>query len=335
MPWWVTLLICVAGLAAVLFAAAVALSARLVVAPGRSPLWSTPAEHGLAYEDVAFAAQDGVRLSGWFVPAGPSAPRPAPAVVLVHGWPWNRMGTQANHRLRDLPGSRPIDLMPVYKALNAAGYAVLSFDMRNHGQSAASRPITSGWLESRDLLGAVAYLVNRSAGGEVDAGRIGALGFSMGGNTVLFALPHAARIRAAVAVQPNTSAVFGRRYRAAVAGPLAGVMGAAVEVLYRLAGGPRTTAIQPILAVAGTRDTPVLYVQGAGDPWGDPDDVRRMVAATPNAVEPLFPPGNHRFDGYDHVVRHPQLVVDFFDEHLRRLPAAASSEATSAAAVAS
>ncbi|HEY6873801.1 MAG TPA: hypothetical protein VI298_13845 [Geobacteraceae bacterium] len=30
----------------------------------------TPARHGLAFEDVAFARKDGTRLSGWFICRG-------------------------------------------------------------------------------------------------------------------------------------------------------------------------------------------------------------------------------------------------------------------------
>ena len=52
----------------------------------------TPQDVGLAYSDVEFAAADGVRLRGWFLPAGSDA---GPAVVVVHGWLWNRLGNVA------------------------------------------------------------------------------------------------------------------------------------------------------------------------------------------------------------------------------------------------
>ena len=35
----------------------------------RASVWHSPAEHGLAYEDVTFPAQDGVLLEGWYIPA--------------------------------------------------------------------------------------------------------------------------------------------------------------------------------------------------------------------------------------------------------------------------
>jgi hypothetical protein len=44
---------------------------KLMLRGHRSPVTRTPAETGLPFEDVAFAATDGVGLRGWFVPAGP------------------------------------------------------------------------------------------------------------------------------------------------------------------------------------------------------------------------------------------------------------------------
>ena len=63
---------------------------RLMLFARRAPIDRTPAEVGLAYEDVAFKAGDGVGLKGWFIPS--EAEGPAPAIVFVHGWMWNRLG---------------------------------------------------------------------------------------------------------------------------------------------------------------------------------------------------------------------------------------------------
>ena len=60
------------------------------------------------------------------------------------------------------------------------------FDLRNHGESAAHPPVTFGQSEADDLLGALAYL---SARPDVDPARLAAIGFSMGANAILYALP--------------------------------------------------------------------------------------------------------------------------------------------------
>lgn len=35
----------------------------------RSPIWHSPSEESLDYEDVTFPSSDGVPLEGWFIPA--------------------------------------------------------------------------------------------------------------------------------------------------------------------------------------------------------------------------------------------------------------------------
>ena len=37
--------------------------------PPRSPVFHSPSEHGLDYEDVTFLALDGIPIEAWFIPA--------------------------------------------------------------------------------------------------------------------------------------------------------------------------------------------------------------------------------------------------------------------------
>lgn len=304
----------VLGAAALLVLLISALSARLMISPPRQPLWTTPGEVGMAYEDVTFRALDGVRLSGWHIPAAQSTAGSAPTVVMVHGWPWNRLGALSTGPLKNLPGSRPVNLMPVMEALHREGFNVLAYDLRNHGKSGASRPMTAGWREAYDILGALDYLSSR---GDVDTQRIGLLGFSLGGNTVLYALPWTRGIKAAVAVQPLTSSVFGQRFGRERLGPLYTLVGPLFELFYRLAGGPSTKFIDPVVVARRAGETAVLYVQGKGDKWGSVENVADMVAATPNAVEPIYPDTEERYGGYHYLIDNPQVVTSFFGRYLK------------------
>jgi uncharacterized protein len=285
-------------------------SARLIVRPGRTRVWSTPKEVGIDYEDVTFPAQDGVRLAGWFLRAPSRVSRPAPTIILIHGWPWCRMGTRANNILNDLPFSRPVHLLPFMKQLHDDGNHVLAYDVRNFGDSESRGVITGGWLESRDTLGALTYLRGRA---DVDASRIGAIGFSMGGAILTFTVPQTDALRAAVAIQPVTPTVFGKRYAWALMGPLAWIVRPLADLLFRVAGGPSQSFIQPALAVAGAR-APILFIQGSGDRWGDPADVARMAANAPGATA-IYPETKHRFEGYTWVLSHPDVVLDYFHTH--------------------
>lgn len=305
---WLFLL---SGFVAGFVVAVAALFARHMIKPVRQRLWATPGDLGLDYEDVHFPAQDGLRLAGWFLPAAADSRRKGGTIVLVHGWPWNRLGDAAQDLVSNLTGSTPVDLLRLAYALHQDGYHVLMFDLRNHGQSASSPPVTFGREEARDLLGALAYLNGRA---DVDGERIGVIGFSAGANALLYALAQTLQIRAAIAVQPTTPAIFSRRFAADILGPLGRLALPLAELLYLVSGGSRLSMLQPA-ATTITAGTPVLFVQGNGDRWGSMEDVARMAAAVPQARGPLYVDTTHRYEGYQYLIDNPKIVTAFFEQH--------------------
>jgi len=130
--------------------------------PSRAPFATPP-----SFEDVWFTSADGVRLHGWFV-AGREIGR-GPAVLHTHG----NTGSVRNQAY----------LIPL---LAEAGISGLVFDYRGYGRS--DPPPAA--LNRDDLLAdsraALAYLRSRP---EVDPGRVGVFGNSLGG---VFALALAA-----------------------------------------------------------------------------------------------------------------------------------------------
>jgi len=110
---------------------------------------------GAPYEPVSFQSHDGLRLDGWFVPS-----RNGATVIVYPG----KKGTQDHARM-----------------LVRHGYGVLVFDRRGEGSSEGD-PNALGWGFDQDLLGALAYLRGR---GDVDPNRIGGLGLSVGGESLL------------------------------------------------------------------------------------------------------------------------------------------------------
>ncbi|HSB60836.1 MAG TPA: alpha/beta fold hydrolase [Vicinamibacteria bacterium] len=118
-----------------------------------------PAALGLAYEDVALRASDGVDLSGWWVPAA----RPRGTVVLVHG----------------LNRSR-VEMVRKAPFVNQHGWNALLLDLRHHGKSGGD-VTTFGLKERQDVLAAVAEARRRSPGPVV------LWGVSLGGASVVLA----------------------------------------------------------------------------------------------------------------------------------------------------
>ena len=126
----------------------------LLYFPARA-IATTPAAAGLAFEDVGFETDDGVRLHGWWVPAT------APAIghiLLCHGNAGN-VGDRVAH----------------VALLVAAGCDVLAFDYRGYGRS-RGRPSEQGTY--RDARAARTALLGRPG---VERARVVYLGESLGG----------------------------------------------------------------------------------------------------------------------------------------------------------
>jgi alpha-beta hydrolase superfamily lysophospholipase len=126
---------------------------------------ATPADFGVAYEEVWFTAVDGATLSGWFIPSQNGA-----TVIVLHGYGAHRAGYTLQH----------------VEVLATHGYGILTYDLRGHGQS-SGQVRSRGWQDPVDVEAAIAYLQNR---GDVDMTRLGIFGFSVGG---LIALATAAQ----------------------------------------------------------------------------------------------------------------------------------------------
>lgn len=291
----------------------------------RLMLWSarhapdrTPESVGLSYSDVEFSAADGVRLRGWYLPAGGDAVaggegdgiRPAPAVVVVHGWLWNRIGNVAGQ----VPFTdRDVDFLPAARALHDAGISVLLMDLSNHGESGARFPVTFGLREWQDVVAAVDFLRARP---DVDRERVGALGCSMGGNAVIYGAAECGTVKAILAVQPAVVSHFNENFARDELGRPGPLMVRSMDLLYRVLRVPPPSRENPAVPAARLGDTVVRYVQGTGDPWGTMADVRAMAAATPHGLPVVEYPSTGRYEGYRYVTERPAEVAAFFAEHL-------------------
>ncbi|WP_243074809.1 alpha/beta hydrolase [Microbacterium sp. SS28] len=280
---------------------------RLMIYGDRQPIVRTPADVGLAYEEASFTATDGVDLRGWFIPAGAG---PAPAVVFVHGWIWNRGGNVAGR----VPFvDRDVDFLPAAKALHDAGIHVLLFDLSNHGESGKRPPLTMGRWEARDFNGALEYLRGRS---DVDAGRIGALGTSAGANTVMYAIPEGPPVKALLAVQPTKLGVFNRNFSRDVLGPLGPAAARSTDLVYVFLRAPLPSTHDPAVVAPRLGETVVQYVQGTGDPWGEMGIVEGFSALTPHSLGVLAYPSTGRYEGYQYVSKEAAQVAAFFTANL-------------------
>ncbi len=141
--------------------------------PRRKPITRAPADLGMAFEDVTFTTEDGITLSGWFIPA-----RNGRTLIGCHG----------------ILDTREQLLEPAV-LLARQGYGFLLYDARAHGKS-GGKYSTYGYDEVKDVAAAVAYLEARP---DVDAQRLGIIGNSLGGITAIRAAARMQQLRVVVA----------------------------------------------------------------------------------------------------------------------------------------
>ena len=187
---------------------------------------------GVPLERAAVTTEDGLRLAAWYAPSGNGA-----AVVV---FPGATRTEEARMLLRH-------------------GYGVLLLEPRGQGGSEGD---VVRWAGDRDLLAGAAYLAGRP---DVHAGRIGAIGFSIGGENLLEA---AARSDAFAAV---VSEGAGSRVGDAdasgadriLAAPMLAVMTAATAVFSNQ--GPPPPIVERIGSIA-PRPVLLVYAEpGVGD----------------------------------------------------------------------
>ena len=110
-------------------------------------------------EEITFTNQNGLSLSGHFIPGKNQA-----VVIMLHG-----------------AETEGMNVLPQAIALHNQGYNVLLMDLRAHGNSQGDTS-TLGWSETEDLLDAIEHIQSHE---DIDAKKIGVFGFSMGGQIAL------------------------------------------------------------------------------------------------------------------------------------------------------
>jgi dienelactone hydrolase len=163
----------------------------------------------------------------------PAAERPAPAALLLHGF------SSSKERMAQSVG----------RALQRRGVASLALDLPFHGERDGDRgkipyrnplALVSAWRDAvRESLGAAEWL---AAQPEIDAARVGIVGYSLGGFLALMTAAEAPDIRAialaAAGDLPDTT-------------PYVALVRRAIDPLH----AARKLAGRPLLLVNGRRDT--------------------------------------------------------------------------------
>jgi pimeloyl-ACP methyl ester carboxylesterase len=285
--------------------------ADTVLYPVDQPFPKTPADYGINYKDVEFFARDGVNLSGWLLNETAGQ-----VIIMTHfGYRANRFGYQTKYQPRlTKPYNHEIEFVKVAQRLVDADYAVLMYDMRNHGISGKSKLAcgTGGYDERFDVLAAVEFVANH----ETTKGRnVGLLSYCMGLNATFYAFNEDAdvfvnnNVKALVGMQPLGNAGFLKAY-----GIKGSIYRHADEHYKEHTGIPMDYPIVPSVEKVVT---PTLLCQGRNDPWTNLDFINEVYETLPVEKEMYWmEEPTHRFDGYNWFYEHPEKMLEWFNKHL-------------------
>ena len=258
----------------------------------REAIDQTPADFGLAYEDVSVTTPDGLNLVGWYLPSKNGA-----AIMAQHGYKGDRRG-----------------LLDEAAMLNENGYGVLLTTVRAHDLS-DGEVISFGLNEMQDLEAWYQFLLTRS---EVDPGRIGILGNSFGGPLVIQYAAQNGNIQATVAHSAfssldDTVATSIKYFTGLPAFPFAPaiVLWAEQEV------GFDSSEVSAKAWIGGLSPRPVFLLQGGADTAISPESGQLLYDAAGEPKELWYEPE------LGHVAFYTELpeqfedrVVGFFDRYL-------------------
>jgi pimeloyl-ACP methyl ester carboxylesterase len=291
---WKRVALVVSGLLfALVFLGVPYLVAYLVTHAGTRPqdqrLSSTPADHGVRFEEVTFRNADGHVLSGWYLGGADSDV----AVAVGHGLFRSRR-----------------EVLDRAAFFRERGYDTIVFDFRRHGESSGDR-ITLGFWERSDFLAARDFLASRGPRRSVVF-----YGVSMGAAAALLAASDSPDAGAVVADSPFVSiedTVV--RHVELLLGLPRFPFASALLFFLELQGNFDRTEFDLERAARAMGDRPVLIVAGAEDARMPPELQARIYRAS-SAPESRFvsvPEAGHGASYRTDPDSYERAVADFLE----------------------
>jgi fermentation-respiration switch protein FrsA (DUF1100 family) len=256
----------------------------------------TPYELGLPGEAITFPPRNGNhRVSGWFIPA----PEATTTILVCPGY-----------------RSRKADMLGISNFLWQAGHNVLVFEYYGHGDSVGT-PITLGYREMEDFLGAVDYAKQIAP----DT-RLGVVGYSMGAAVSIMCSARTPEVEAVVADSPfaTHSSVVDYNVRRALHLPSAPFAWLA-DYLLGWRAGYHFRQVEPLRDIAHIAPRPILIIHGGKDTVVDPHDAPLLFAAAQEPKELwIVPEADHCGAYFADRPLYVKKIMDFFEVHLKQRP---------------
>lgn len=280
--------------------------------PVRTPILRKPDEVGLAYEEVRFTAEDGVELHGWFIPGDSNE-----LVIHNHFSPASRYGFPGHMENFEASGGFEVNFLPKYKALHDAGYSVLTYDMRNHGESDASANEVCGvgYWEWQDVMASLAFARSWEKTKGMD---LHLQSMCMGANSTLRAMekhPEAFEgIRSFVLIQPLHGQTCIERSCEAMGVDVEAGIREFAPINEKLTG--LTFADHDMRPLIEHVKLPTLMLQVRQDMVSRESDIQELFEKLDVEKDIIWVEDTPwRFHGYTYFSEHPEAMVAWYDAH--------------------
>lgn len=257
---------------------------RALVHPGCVPL-EVPSESSLLPIVDTFTSHDGHELALHYYPSQNGA-----AVIIT-----SALGGTGSlgYAQRDF--------------LIEAGYGVLIVESR----SCVGLPVTLGYLEGLDVPIVTAYLIEE---GGIEAGRIGVMGFSMGGAAALIGAAETPEIGAVM--HEGNYHQLGELFVPVEQSWVRKLIAYPIPLLYWMQTGVNLWDVSPIDAVAALSPRAVLSIYGSEEILNSHGREQFEAAGEPKELW-VVPGGTHGGNYWLFPEEYGERVVAFFDAYLK------------------
>jgi dipeptidyl aminopeptidase/acylaminoacyl peptidase len=250
----------------------------------------------IAPEEVKFPAADGLEIAGWFIPAAAGDK----ALILIHG--------RNVSRTQNFDG----EFAEFGAAMQRRGFAVLTIDLRGHGQSADAR-CTFGLTERRDVIGAFNWLKQRG----YQADKIAILGVSLGAAAAIGAAADDPEIGVLV-LDSGFAEIYPIMQLLWSSGSgLPGIFMPSTLLFGHWLTGYDLTSARPVKELERMAPRPILIIHSVLDPETPVEHAYQLRAAAPSSEYWETTAAKHAMNYNDNPQAYIDKVADFLNRSLK------------------
>lgn len=254
----------------------------------------SPYELDLPAEAVSFPSHDGKhQVSGWYIPR----PGATTTILICPGY-----------------RTRKADVLGMCAHLWKADHNILAFEYYGHG-TVVGKPVTLGYDEINDFLGAVAYAKERAP-----ETRLGVVAYSMGAAVAIMCCAKSNDVEALVADSSFAThwSVVDYHVRRAFLVPSAPFVWTA-DLLMGWRAGYRFHQVEPLRDIGLISPRPILIIHGGKDSLVDPHNAPRLYQAAGEPKELwIVPEAEHCGAYFADRSAYVAKVRGFFELYLKK-----------------